>query len=349
MTEITVELGARAYPVVVAEGFDGFATALDRLGLARRAIVITDDNVGPLWADRLGLGPIVTLPSGEAHKSVATWASAVDAVLDEGIDRKTPIVALGGGVVGDLAGFVAASVLRGVPFVQVPTTLLAMVDSSVGGKVGVNHPRGKNLVGAFHQPRLVWAPLCTLATLPAEERVAGLGEVVKAALIADEDLLARLERDAEALAAGDVGALAPVVARCIAIKAAIVAQDEREGGVRAFLNAGHTVGHALEHATGYGTLRHGEAVALGLVAETRFAVRRGLCGDPGLPDRLVALLARLGLPTIPPDVAPERLLAAMQLDKKTAGDTLVVPVPARAGRMVLFDLPASERRELLSG
>jgi 3-dehydroquinate synthase len=195
----------------------------------------------------------------------------------------------------------------------------------------------------------VWAALETLATLDPGERIAGLGEVVKTALIADEDLLARLERDADALREGRPDVLAPVIARCVAIKADVVARDEREGGWRAVLNAGHTLGHAWEQTTGYGTLRHGEAVALGLVAEARFAVRRGLCLDPGLPDRLVALLGRLGLPTIPPEVPPERLLAAIAVDKKVAGGTLVLPVPVRAGRMALFDLPASERRELLLG
>src|SRR5688572_22178139 len=191
---VTVALGDRSYPVVVAPDFAGLGEAFDRAKLPRRAVIVTDDTVGPLWVKAVEAAlpgrtlTIVTLPAGEAHKTVATWATALDAVLDAGIDRRTPVVALGGGVVGDIAGFVAASALRGVPFVQIPTTLLAMVDSSVGGKVGVNHPRGKNLVGAFHQPRLVWAALSTLATLDPAERVAGLGEVVKTALIADEEL-----------------------------------------------------------------------------------------------------------------------------------------------------------------
>ncbi|MBW2254736.1 MAG: 3-dehydroquinate synthase [Deltaproteobacteria bacterium] len=311
--------------------------------------------MGPLWASAVrevltaaGFDIIVvTLPAGEVSKTTETWTRCVDALLDAGIDRRTPVVALGGGVLGDVAGFAAATVLRGVPFVQLPTTLLAMVDASVGGKTGVNHPSGKNLVGAFHQPVLVYAALGTLATLPAAERIAGLGEVVKTALIGDRDLLARIEEQAEALREGDVSALAPVIARCVEIKAAVVGRDERESGWRAVLNAGHTLGHAWEAASGFGVLRHGEAVALGLLAETRWAVRRGYCQDPELPRRLAELLHRLGLPTEPPTLPRDRLLGAMRVDKKARGDILLVPVAVRAGQAVLAELPVQDLIELL--
>ena len=353
MTEVRVELGERSYPVVVTRGYEGLGDAMSGAGLPRRGVLVTETTVEPLWAHhvRVALGgwdlQSVVLPAGEAHKTTATWSACVDGLLDAGIDRKTPVIALGGGVLGDLAGFAAATVLRGVPLVQLPTTLLAMVDSSVGGKTAVNHARGKNLVGAFHQPRVVWAALDTLSTLHPAEIRAGLGEVVKTALIGDAALLGVLELHAEALAAGDADALAPIVARCVEIKAEVVAQDEREGGWRAVLNAGHTLGHAWERATGYGVLRHGEAVALGLVAETRWAVRRGVCQDRSLPDRLAALLGRLGLPTAPPHVAPEVLLQAMKVDKKVAADRLVLPCPVSAGRMVLVEVPIADLVDLL--
>jgi len=351
---VPVALGERAYDVVVtSEGFAGLGAALQRAGLPRRGVLVTETRVRPLWAEAVrealagfDLAQIV-LPEGEAHKTVATWSACVDALLDRGVDRRTPVLALGGGVLGDLAGFAAATVNRGVPLVQLPTTVLAMVDSSVGGKTAVNHPRGKNLVGAFHQPRLVWAALPTLTTLDPAERIAGLGEVVKTALVGDAALLDTLEARAEALRAGDPEALGPVVARCVALKAEVVARDERESGWRAVLNAGHTVAHALEQALGFGALRHGEAVALGLLAETRWAVREGLCEDAALPARLERLLDRLGLPTTSPEVAEEALVVAMKVDKKVAGDRLVVPVPVRAGSMVLYDLPTRDLARLL--
>ncbi len=352
---VEVALGERAYPVIVTEGgWSGLADALDAGGLPRRAVLVTEARVGPLWADAVARAlpehalRRVVLPAGEAEKTVETWAACVDALLASGIDRKTPVLALGGGVLGDIAGFAAASVLRGVPVVQLPTTLLAMVDSSVGGKTGVNHARGKNLIGAFHQPRLVWAALDALGTLDAAERTAGLGEVIKTALIGDAELFAALERDADALARGAPGALAPVIARCVALKADVVGRDEREGGWRAVLNAGHTLGHAWEQVQGYGALRHGEAVALGLIAEARWAVRRGVCVEPELPARLERLARALGLPVRPPRAPPERLLAAMAVDKKASADTLVVPVPRRVGEMVLVDLPIADLAELLA-
>ena len=352
--EVVVPLGGRSYPVVVETGaYAGLGPRLvERVG-RRRAILVTEERVEPLWgpAVRAALAghlevETVVLPAGEAHKTVETWSGCVDARLERGVDRKTPILALGGGVLGDVAGFAAAATLRGLPFVQLPTTLLAMVDSSVGGKTGVNHRWGKNLIGAFHQPRLVYAALATLDTLPPEERIAGLGEVVKMALLGDAALLTRLEAEAERLRAGDPEVLAPVIARCVTLKAEVVGRDEREAGWRAVLNAGHTVGHAYEAACGFGVLRHGEAVALGLLAETRWAVAAGHCVDVDLPERLARLLTRLGLPTRPPRASRERLLAAIRMDKKAHGDMLALPIPVRAGHIALLDVPVAEVGEL---
>ena len=242
-----VALGDRAYDVCLAADFVGIGEAL-RLALpgTKRVVVVTDDTVEPLWCDALEAalqlpGMRVVLPAGESNKTVQTWSQCVDAILNAGVDRRTPVVALGGGVVGDIAGFAAATALRGLPFVQVPTTLLAMVDSSVGGKTGVNHPNGKNLVGAFHQPRLVWAALNTLSTLEKVERIAGLGEVLKTGLLTGGELWTLLQTHAPLLAAGDVEATRHAVGLCVRAKADVVAQDEREGGIRAILNAGHTL------------------------------------------------------------------------------------------------------------
>ena len=228
------------------------------------------------------------------------------------------------------------------------TTVLAMVDSSVGGKTAVNLPTGKNLVGAFHQPSLVFAGLGALTTLPARHLAAGLAEVVKTALIADPELLVTLESDAERLRAGDPDALAPVIARCVAIKAAIVARDERETTIRIWLNLGHTVGHGLEVAAGYGVLLHGEAVALGTVAELRWATSRGWCTDADLAPRVARLTERLGLPTSLPPIDLFAVEAAMRLDKKAATTTIRVPVVIRAGQMSVVPVPIASLRELLT-
>lgn len=356
MVEVLVNLGARGYPVHIGLGaFVGFGEAFAARFRGRRPVVITDTTVGRLWGGALdtelahvggALGRF-EMPAGEAHKTLDTWARAVDSLLAAGVDRHTPVIALGGGVVGDVAGFAAATVMRGLPVVQVPTTLLAMVDSSVGGKTAVNHSLGKNLVGVFHQPAWVWAGLGTLSTLPEAERVAGLGEVVKTALIEGGELWRRVQSDAERLAAGEVEALAPVVAACVEAKARVVAADEREAGVRAWLNLGHTLGHGLEAALGYGAIPHGAAVALGLVYEAAWAARAGLGCEPGLPATLSALLPRLGLPVAWPPAAPDAVLAAMRLDKKADRGTLSVPVCVRPGVMRIVEVAADRLPELL--
>jgi 3-dehydroquinate synthase len=257
------------------------------------------------------------------------------------------IVALGGGVVGDIAGYAAAVYQRGIDFVQVPTTLLAQVDSAVGGKTGVNHPGGKNLVGAFHQPRLVVADTDTLATLPAREFAAGLAEVVKYGLIADAGFFAWLEAQAPALVARDGTTLAAAIRRCCELKAEIVGEDEREADRRALLNLGHTFGHAIEVRAGYGEWLHGEAVAAGMVMAARFSARLGLL-DRTVPDRLVALLARFALPVAPPRDAPDGFAAAMAMDKKVLANRLRLVLLDRLGAARLTaDFPAAELEAFL--
>lgn len=340
-------LGGLEYPILLSDdGYDGLGEALaSALGPVARAVLVTDTEVGPRWAAAVRDGcpgidlQEISLPVGEQHKTIATWAGLMDDLLGAGMRRGMPVLALGGGVVGDIAGFAAATVLRGVPVVQLPTSLLAMVDSSIGGKTGVNHPRGKNLVGAFHQPVLVWAALPTLGTLPGPERVAGYGEVLKTALVGDASLFERLER-------GPVP-IEEVVARCVEVKARVVARDVHESGLRMILNAGHTVGHAIETALGHGRIAHGGAVAVGLVLEASYAVRAGICEDAGLPDRIGAVARRVGLPTTLPEVDPARLLQAVTVDKKGSTDRLAVPLPVRAGVYKRVSLSWTEAANLL--
>lgn len=347
--------GGGRYPVYIAPGALAELPALAARHLpGRRTALIADDTVAALYAGYLdgtnpgwrahdrtcGDGPAagwrqpVTFPAGESHKTRTTWASLTDQLLGQGLGRDGAVIAVGGGVTGDLAGFVAATYLRGVPVAQVPTTLLAMLDSSVGGKVGVDTPLGKNLVGAFHPPAFVLADPLVLGTLPDREYRAGLAEAVKHGVIADAAHLAWIEAEAEALLRRDLGALVTLIERSIAIKADVVAGDEREEGRRAILNAGHTVGHALEQLSGY-ELLHGEAVAIGLVEECRLGEAAGLT-EGGLAGRLAALLAALGLPTeIPPALVahPEALAALMGRDKKRDAAGVRMAIPARAGEM----------------
>ena len=348
-----------AYDVVITEDagrpFDGLGARVRAMGGAR-AVVVTDARVGPLWggvvldalrADGVDVAQVV-IDGSEVRKDRDAWWEIVDGLLGAGVDRRAVVVAVGGGVVGDLAGFAAAVTLRGLRWVMVPTTLLAMVDSSVGGKTGFNHPRGKNLVGAFHAPSLVWAALPTLSTLPARQRAAGLAEAVKTALIGGEDDLERLVRDAAALAAGDAAALAGVVDRCVAVKAAVVEADEREGGRRAVLNLGHTVGHAIEAVAGFGRIEHGEAVAIGLVTEVEATARAGWTVEPDLAGRLAALLGALDLPSTQPDDLPRSgLRAALRLDKKADGAMLRLPVVRAVGDVVVRAVPWADLEELL--
>ncbi len=324
LRSVEVVLGERSYPVQIGTGTLPAAGAeIARHTKAQHAIVVSVPPVGRRYAATLlrslreaGLrADRIDVPDGDASKSLRQLARLYDAFALRGADRGSAVVALGGGMVGDLAGFAAATWLRGVPLVQVPTTILAMVDASIGGKVGVNLRQGKNLVGAFHQPRLVWIDAATLHTLPVRERAAGLAEVIKAAAIADAELFLRLERDAEALLALDPEALLPVLERACAIKADVVSRDEREGGLRMLLNFGHTLGHAVETLTGYRSVRHGEAVAMGMVYAARRSEELGLA-PKGCAERIAALLGRLGLPVELPAFERRAYLSALRVDKK---------------------------------
>lgn len=355
MEPLIVSLGDRSYPIVWGR-LGGLGAAVAAALRPGRCVVVSDSNVAPLYGEaailslrEAGFSPSLhSFAAGESNKTLDTYQALVQEILAAGVDRATPVLALGGGVVGDMAGFAAATLLRGLAFVQVPTTLLAMVDSSVGGKTGVNAAVGKNLVGAFHQPSLVFAPMDTLATLPDEELRCGLGEVVKHAVLADPAFFAWLESDGWRLLAREPEALRHAVLRCCAIKAAIVARDERETGERALLNLGHTVGHAIEAVAGYGAWRHGEAVAMGLLAEARCAVALGLA-EPSLPGRIAALSRALGLPTELPPLPPDALRAAMAFDKKRTRGTLTVALPIEIGRACLHAVEPAVLLEAIPG
>jgi 3-dehydroquinate synthase len=352
---VHVELGAATYPVVISDTLDLLGVRLAERRPAGAVVLVSESTVGPLWGDAaasaLARGGFtvtrLTIPAGEHNKTVKTWTNLVSLLLGAGVDRQTPVVALGGGVLGDVVGFAAATALRGLPFVQVPTTLLAMVDSSVGGKTGVNHPLGKNLIGAFHQPALVFAALETLSTLPPAERIAGLGEVLKAAVLRGDSMFDEVANRADRLQLGDRDAVGWAVAQCVAQKASVVAADEKESGVRAILNAGHTLGHGLETALGYGTLRHGEAVSIGLVAEARWAERLGVCDELGLADRIAACAGALGLPALAPTVSKDVVLRAMRVDKKVVQGKITVPLPVGVGNYTLHKVPLERLSELI--
>ncbi len=343
MRVVPVSLGERSYRILVGNGLLGrVGRECSRLGLGRRCAVVTDDQVGPLHGTRVieslrgaGFDPVeVVVKSGERSKRWETVARCHDQLAAARLERRSFVVALGGGVVGDLAGFVAATYLRGVPFVQVPTTLLAQVDSSVGGKVGINLQAGKNLVGAFHQPRLVLCDLDALGTLPGREFRAGLAEVIKYGVIADGAMFRRLERGMDRILARDARELAWVVARSCQVKASVVGQDETETGLRAILNFGHTIGHGLEAISSYGRWLHGEAISVGQVMASRLSVER--MGMPAADaDRVRALLAHAGLPVETQLSAAQaaRLAQAMQLDKKVVGGEVRFVLARRIGEV----------------
>ncbi|TAL83245.1 MAG: 3-dehydroquinate synthase [Rhodanobacter sp.] len=325
---IDVVLGQRSYPVWIGPGLLDDAARWRRVLRGRHVLVLSNTTVAPLYLERLSQGlqgltwSSFLLDDGEAHKSFANVGRALEALGQLGATRDACVIALGGGVVGDLAGFTAACWMRGIDFIQIPTTLLAMVDSSVGGKTGVNLPTGKNLVGAFHQPRAVVADIVTLETLPEREYRAGLAEVIKGAAIGDEAFFNWLEQQVEALIAREPTVLIEAIARKVRYKAGVVSRDETEQGERALLNLGHTFGHALETAGGYTRLLHGEGVAIGMVLAARLSERLGM-SDATHTARLQHLLQRLGLPmVIPTAMDPQQLLALMRLDKKNSAGQL---------------------------
>lgn len=344
MRIVNVPLGQRRYTIKIGGGLlNRLGSECARLKLGQRCAIITDTNVGRQYAKpaynsllRAGFEPsLIVVPAGEIAKSLKTVQSCYARLASHRLERKSFIVALGGGVVGDLAGFVAATYLRGISFVQVPTTLLAQVDSSVGGKVGVNLKAGKNLVGAFHQPRLVLCDLNTLSTLPTQQYRAGLAEVFKYGIIFDPTLFARLERELPALLRRQPQVLATIVARCCRIKAAVVGQDETEGGLRAILNFGHTIGHAIEAISGYGKYLHGEAISIGQIAAARLSAT--LTGMPAKDVRRITDLFRgAGLPAQVKLNARQRtkLVAAMKLDKKVSNGEIKFVLAHRIGKVV---------------
>ena len=337
---LLVDLGERSYEIHMGAGLLARAGDLISAGGGSRGFVVTHPIIARLHGERLarGLGGLrvetLLVPAGERQKSLRRASALWDELLGRGADRRSVIIGFGGGVIGDLAGFVAATFMRGVPYVQIPTTLLAQVDSSVGGKVGVNHPKAKNLIGAFYQPRLVVADVTVLSTLRARDYREGLAEAVKTAAIADAELFGWMEQNAAALSRRDAREISHLVRRCCEIKAGVVRADERESGPRAILNFGHTVGHALESLTDYRSLRHGEAVAIGMVAAARIARLLGfLQGE--CEWRLARLLSSLRLPTDIPGIPAGAIVDAMRSDKKAVAGIPRFVLPRGIGEMEL--------------
>ena len=353
---VPVHTGSQHYDILIGCGLLDAAATWQGLPRAAQALIVSNTAVAPRYAQRLqralaphyGTVSLLELPDGEAHKDWPTLNLIFDRLLAEGCDRHTVLFALGGGVVGDITGFAAACYMRGVPFVQVPTTLLAQVDSSVGGKTAINHPAGKNMVGAFYQPQRVVCDLDTLRTLPERELRAGLAEVIKYGPIADAEFLAWIEANLDALLARDVVALAHAVRRSCEIKAWVVGQDERESGLRAILNFGHTFGHAIESGLGYGQWLHGEAVGCGMVMAADLSVRLGLV-PAAFAERLKTLIERAGLPLRgPASLPPERYLELMRVDKKAQGGEIRFVLIEAPGRAVMRAAPDALVREVLA-
>ncbi len=345
MATVEIALPHHRYSIVIESG------SIDRLGVLvqacaphDRCALVVDENVAKVHGDAAlfsltgaGFRPVVArVEAGERSKTLSTVESLYGVLLDDRLERRSPVIALGGGVIGDMAGFVAATYLRGVPFVQCPTSLLAMVDSSVGGKTGVNVPQGKNLVGAFHQPVVVVIDPLVLRTLPHRELLCGLAECIKHGMIRDASLFEFIRENLQEILAVEPDVMVELIRRNVEIKAAVVMEDEREKGVRAHLNFGHTFAHAIEATSGYGEILHGEAVSLGMVAATRAAVAHGVC-DAALADQLVSLLEAAGMPTRAPLASHEELDAAMRLDKKVAAGRIRFILPSAMGSVDIHD------------
>jgi 3-dehydroquinate synthase len=349
---IRIDLAERSYDIVVGAGLLGQAETYADLPAGTTAVIVTNTVVAPLLAERLTTAlrerfaqvQVIELPDGEAHKDWATLNLIFDALLASACDRRTMLFALGGGVVGDMTGFAAACYMRGVPYVQVPTTLLAQVDSSVGGKTAINHPLGKNMIGVFNQPLRVVADLDTLDTLPERELTAGLAEVIKYGPIADAAFLDWIDANLEALKVRDKAALAHAIKRSCEIKAWVVARDEREAGLREILNFGHTFGHAIETGLGHGAWLHGEAVGCGMVMGAELSARLGLI-DAGYAQRIRRIVERAGLPIIGPRLGTSRYLELMRHDKKARAGAIrfvVIESPGRAGVRAATDALVAE-------
>ncbi len=351
---VTVELGSRSYPIVIGTGvLDEVGSRLGTLLSSRQTAVISNPTVGKLYLNRVvtslqGAGfrtASVEIPDGEEHKNLAWLAFIYDRLLDARMDRTSAVLALGGGVVGDLAGFAAATFLRGVPFVQLPTTLLAHVDSSIGGKTGVNHPAGKNLIGTFYQPRLVLIDVETLRSLPRREFVAGLVEVIKYGAILDAELFELIEQNLDRILALDLELLRHIVHRCCELKAIVVQRDERESDFRSILNFGHTLGHAIESLTDYKRYLHGEAVAIGMAFAAKISRSRGYCKEDTV-HRIVDLLKRAGLPVdVPKELVGTNLGVMVESDKKVEGGKVKFVCLDDLGRTRFAYLTAQEIAE----
>jgi 3-dehydroquinate synthase len=348
MQTLTVDLGDRSYPIHIGAGLLNQPELILPHLAQKRVVVVTNTTVAPLYLDRLtaaladaGIAATsVVLPDGEAYKNWETLNLIFDALLTQRAERKTTLIALGGGVIGDMTGFAAACYQRGVPFIQIPTTLLSQVDSSVGGKTGINHPLGKNMIGAFYQPKVVLADTDTLKTLPARELSAGLAEVIKYGLIWDADFLAWLEANMDRLRALDPAVITHAIYRSCEIKAQVVGQDEREGGIRAILNLGHTFGHAIETGMGYGNWLHGEAVAAGMVLAAETSRRLGWISEADVA-RTRALIRAAGLPEAAPDLGVDKYLEYMGHDKKVEGGKMRFVLLKKLGEAAITgDVPA---------
>ncbi len=351
---LQVDLGDRSYPIAIGQSLLTDPSLVTRQIAGKRVAVVTNTTVGPLYLDRLvgileGAGKQVTtvvLPDGEEEKNWGNLMRVFDVLLEQKCDRKTTLIALGGGVIGDMTGFAAATYMRGVPFIQVPTTLLAQVDSSVGGKTGINHPLGKNMIGAFYQPQAVIADTSTLNTLPDRELSAGLAEVIKHGAIIDSAFFDWIEANIGKLVDRDPEALAYSIQRSCEIKAEVVRQDEREGGLRAILNFGHTFGHAIEAGMGYGAWLHGEAVGCGMVMAADLSHRLGFI-DSASASRLKALVKAARLPFVAPDLGIERWLELMQVDKKNEGGQIKFILLKPLGTSVIMPVPQDALVETL--
>ena len=354
MKTLEVDLGIRSYPIYIGANLIDQPALFSACEKATSIYIVTNTTVAPLYAERLtktlaSFGkPVrtISLPDGESYKDWKNLQLIFDDLLKYGADRQTILVALGGGVIGDMTGFAAASFMRGVRFIQVPTTLLAQVDSSVGGKTGINHPLGKNMIGAFHQPVAVVADLSTLKTLPARELSAGLAEVIKHGAIADATFLDWIEANTAALLACDTEAMAHAVLRSCQIKSAVVSADEREGGIRATLNFGHTFGHAIEAGMGYGEWLHGEAVACGMVMGADLSCRLNHISKADL-DRLRKMIQSMNLPTEAPKFGAARYMELMQVDKKTEGGQIRYVILEKIGKAQIKSVPDAQVLETL--
>ena len=355
MKTLEVDLGNRSYPIYIGTGLIDQPSLFSACEKASSVFIVSNTTVAPLYAARLTktletFGKTVrtiTLPDGEAYKDWKNLQLIFDDLLKFGADRQTILLALGGGVIGDMTGFAAASFMRGIRFIQVPTTLLAQVDSSVGGKTGINHPQGKNMIGAFHQPVAVIADLNTLKTLPPRELSAGLAEVIKHGAIADAQFLDWIEVNAAALLACDTSAMGYAVLRSCEIKSAVVSADEREGGIRATLNFGHTFGHAIEAGMGYGEWLHGEAVGCGMVMGADLSCRLNHISKADV-ERLTKIIQSVNLPTVPPKFGADRYLELMQVDKKTEGGQIRYVLLEKIGKAQIKSVPNAQVTETLT-